>query len=75
MNVFERMILKEETLKFLKAHWPSIVAVLGGTLPLLIPGFAAIAAANPKSTIGILCAAILAAYNATAPKDQKFLNK
>lgn len=62
-------------MKFLKAHWPTILAVLGGLLPQIIPGLAAIAVANPKSTIGVLCAAIVAAYNVTAPKDKKFLGK
>ena len=75
MNVLERFVLKEEAVKFLKAHWPSIVAVAGGILPVILPGLAAIAAANPKTTVGILCAAILTAYNASAPKDQKFLGK
>lgn len=75
MNFAERYFLKEETMKFFKTHWPTVVAVLGGTLPLIIPGLSGIAAANPKSTLGILCAAIVAAYNVTAPKDKKFLGK
>ena len=62
-------------MNWLKAHWPTITALLGAALPTLIPGLQAIAAAYPKSTVSILCLAIIAAYNSTAPKDRNLLNK
>lgn len=57
-------------MKFLKDHWPTILAVAGGVLTQILPGLTAIAVANPKTTLGILCACIVAAYNSTAPKDK-----
>lgn len=62
-------------MKFLKAHWPWIVATLGGILTDVLPGLTAIAASHPKSTVGILCGAIVAVYNMTAPKDRNQLGK
>lgn len=56
-------------MKFLQKYWPTITAILGAVLPQIIPGLQAIAAAYPKSTVSIMCLAIIAAYHATAPKD------
>lgn len=67
MNLFERLLVRREAMKFLKAHWPAITAAIGGLLPIILPGLAAIAQANPKTTVGVLCGAIVAAYYANSP--------
>ena len=58
-------------MNFLKAHWPAITAVLGSFLTMILPGLTAIAAANPKTTVGVLCGAVVAAYYAENPQQKK----
>ena len=70
MNFFEREILRRETMKYLKAHWGTISAVLGGALTFCLPGLQAVAAAHPKSTISVIIGALVSAYNLSAPKDK-----
>lgn len=57
-------------MNFLKKYWPTITAALGGVLPFLLPSLLAYVQAHPHTTIGVLLAAVIAAYHATAPKDQ-----
>ena len=71
MNVIERAILRRYAMNWLKAHWPAITALMGGALTVIIPGLQAIAAANPKTTVGVLCSAIIAAYYAESPRQPK----
>lgn len=61
-------------MNWLKSHWPTIAAALGGVLPFLLPSILAYVSAHPHTTVGVLLAAVVAAYNATAPKDQAKLN-
>ena len=62
-------------MKFLKAHWPTILSVAGTVLTYLLPGLQALVIAHPKSTISVLLGALIAAYNTTAPKDKALLNR
>lgn len=62
-------------MNFLKKYWPTIASLGGVAITFLLPSITAYAAANPKSTIGILCACIIAAYHSTAPKDVNIVNK
>lgn len=57
-------------MKFLKAHWPTILSLAGTALTYALPGLQALVAAHPKSTISVLLGALIAAYNSTAPKDK-----
>lgn len=70
MNWLERKILKEETMKWLKAHWPMVGSTIAAILPFLIPSLQAYIAANPKSTVAVLFSAVIAAYYANSPKQQ-----
>lgn len=54
-------------MKWLKAHWPAISAVLGGAATFLLPAVKAFVAANPKSTVGVLLSAVIGAYYAQSP--------
>lgn len=56
---------------FLKKYWPTIASLAGGLLTFLLPSLTTEAAAHPKTAIGILCACVIAAYHAQAPRDQK----
>ena len=56
---------------FLKKYWPTISAFAGGVLTFLLPSLTAAASAHPKTAVGVLCACVIAAYHAKAPKDQK----
>lgn len=62
-------------MKFLKAHWPTIISVAGTALTYVLPGLSAMVVAHPKSTVSVLLGALIAAYNATAPKDKALLNR
>lgn len=57
-------------MQFLKKYWPSITAALGGALPFLMPSLLTYVQAHPHTAVGVLLAAVIAAYHATAPKDQ-----
>ena len=61
-------------MNFLKKYWPTIAATLGGVIPFLIPSILAYVSAHPHTTVGVLLAAFIAAYHATAPKDQSANN-
>lgn len=61
-------------MNFLKKYWPTIAATLGGVIPFLIPSILAYVSAHPHTTVGVLLAAFVAAYHATAPKDQSANN-
>lgn len=74
LNPIERLILRREAMKFLKAHWPTIMAALGGVLPFLMPSLLAYVQAHPHTTVGVLLGAVILAYNSTAPKDAGKLN-
>jgi hypothetical protein len=58
-------------MQVLKKYWPTILAAVGGLVAFLVPSLTAYAAAYPKTTVGILCACIIAAYHSQAPKDQQ----
>ena len=70
LNLFERMILRREAMQFLKKYWPTIAATLGGVIPFLMPSILAYVQTHPHTAVGVLLAAVVAAYHATAPKDQ-----
>lgn len=57
-------------MQFLKKYWPTITAIGGGIVPFMIPSLNAYVAAHPHTAIGVLMAAVIAAYHATAPKDK-----
>lgn len=62
-------------MKFLKAHWPTILSVAGTALTYMLPGLQALVIAHPKSAVSVLLGALIAAYNTTAPKDRNLLSK
>jgi hypothetical protein len=70
MNVFERMLLRKETMNYLKAHWGTISAVGGGLIAFLMPSLQMYAAAHPKEAIGLVVGCVITAYNLSAPKDK-----
>lgn len=57
-------------MQFLKKYWPTITAALGGVIPFLMPSILEYVKLHPHTTVGVLLAAAVAAYHATAPKDQ-----
>lgn len=57
-------------MKFLQKYWPTISAGAAAVLPFLMPSILAYISAHPHSTVGVLLAALVAAYHARAPKDQ-----
>jgi hypothetical protein len=56
-------------MSFLKKHWGNIAGVIVPILVFVEPSLHAYVQANPKTTLGIIIAALLAAFNSTAPKD------
>jgi len=60
-------------MQFLKKYWPTITAALGGVLPFLLPSILVYVQAHPHTALGVLLAAVVAAYHASAPKDQQTL--
>lgn len=61
-------------MNFLKKYWPTISAVAGGALTFLMPALVAYVSAHPKTAVGVLLGAVIAAYHATAPKDSNIVN-
>jgi hypothetical protein len=70
LNPIERFILRREAMQFLKKYWPTITAVLGAAVPFIMPSLLVYVQAHPHTTVGVLLAAVIAAYHTTAPKDQ-----
>lgn len=62
-------------MNFLKKYWPTITAALGAALPFLMPSILAYVQAHPHTAVGVLLAAVIAAYHASAPKDQPTENQ
>lgn len=58
-------------MQFLKKYWPTISAAAGGLLTFLLPALTQYASAHPKTALGVLFAAVIAAYHSSAPKDQR----
>lgn len=58
-------------MNFLKKYWPTIAAALGAAIPFLMPSLLAYVQVHPHTAIGVLLAAVIAAYHSTAPKDQQ----
>jgi hypothetical protein len=58
-------------MSFLKKYWPTIMAAAGGVISFLLPSLTAYEQAHSKTMVGVLVAAVIAAYHAQAPKDQK----
>ena len=54
-------------MNWLKSHWPAIGSVVAAVLPFELPSLKAFIAANPHSTLGVLLAAVVAAYYAQSP--------
>lgn len=57
-------------MQFLKKYWPTITAATGAMIPFLMPSLLEYVKAHPHTTVGVLLAALIAAYHATAPKDK-----
>jgi hypothetical protein len=70
MNWLERKILKEETMKWLKAHWPAVGGVIAVIVPFAKPSIDAFIAQNPHSTLAVLLGAIVGAYYLNSPRQQ-----
>lgn len=58
-------------MQFLKKYWPTITAALGAVIPFLMPSLLAYVQAHPHTAVGVLLAAVVAAYHSSAPKDQQ----
>jgi len=61
-------------MNFLKKYWPTISAFAGAVITFLLPSITTFISAHPKSTAGVLLAAVVAAYHSTAPKDSAIVN-
>jgi hypothetical protein len=73
LNLIERMILRREVMNYVKSlltHWTSFAAVAAAVMPFMLPSLLAYISAHPHTTWGVLLGAVIAAYNATAPKDK-----
>ena len=57
-------------MNFLKKEWPTIAAAGGAAIPFLMPSLLNYVALHPHTTVGVLLGCVIAAYRATAPKDQ-----
>lgn len=57
-------------MNFLKKYWPTIAAALGAAVPFLMPSLLSYVQLHPHTAVGVLLAAVIAAYHATAPKDK-----
>jgi hypothetical protein len=78
LNVFERIILRREAMKYFQSlfsHWSTYAGVFGAIIAFLTPSINAYIAAHPNATAGVLLAAVLAAYHASAPKDSDALKQ
>jgi len=62
LSLFQRMILRKETMAFIKAHWPAILAILTPTIGFLTPSLRAAATSNPHGALGVVSACILTAW-------------
>jgi hypothetical protein len=71
MNWIERKALRHYMIPHLKKFWATYGTLLGGAFYYLMPGLQAIAAAHPKTAIGVLLGAVIAAFHAEAPKSKK----
>ena len=58
-------------MQFLKKYWPTIAAAGGAAIPFIMPSLLVYVQAHPHTTVGVLLAAVIAAYHSTAPSDQK----
>ena len=58
-------------MKWIKAHWPTVVSVAGFAIPFLLPSLNAYIAAHPHSAEGVLLSALVAAWysNQNKPKE------
>lgn len=54
----------------IKKYWPTISAVAGGAVTFLLPSIASYVTSHPKSAVSVLLGCVVAAYHATAPKNQ-----
>lgn len=55
----------------LKKYWPTITAAAAAAVPLLMPSILAYVSAYPHTTLAVLLGFVIAAYHATAPKNQQ----
>lgn len=51
-------------------HWSSYAAAASGVIAFLTPSINAYIGSHPHATAAVLLGAALAAYHASAPKDQ-----
>jgi uncharacterized membrane protein len=70
LNVLQRMLLREETMQFLKKYWPTITSVAGGLIAFLYPSIQFYVSQHPKTAIGVLLSCVIAAYHAQAPSTK-----
>ena len=70
LNPIERTILRREAMKQFAKYLPSLGVAGLAALHFLLPSLQAFAAANPKSVVGVLLAAVIAAYHAPSPNQQ-----
>ena len=58
-------------MNYVKKYLPHAGATVTAALVFLLPALDAYVSAHPKTTVGVLLSAVIAAYHATAPKDQQ----
>lgn len=62
LNWFERLILRREEMKFIRAHWAVILSILTFAGSFLYPSLDAYAKANPHTALGLILATLIGAF-------------
>lgn len=62
LSVFQRLILRKETMQFINTHYKAIIAILTPVMGFLLPSLQAAATSHPHTAEGVICACILAAW-------------
>ena len=57
-------------MQFLKKYWPTIMSVAGGVVTFAMPSLVAYVSTHPKTAVGVLLSAVIAAYHSSSPADQ-----
>lgn len=70
LNPIERTILRREAMKQFVKYLPTLGATGLAVLHFLLPSLQAFVSANPKTVVGVLLAAVIAAYHSPSPTQQ-----
>jgi hypothetical protein len=70
LNLIERIILRREAMKQFAKYLPTLGALGLGVVHFLLPSLQAYGAQHEKTLVGVLIAALIAAYHLPSPNSK-----